>query len=114
MSFIRYLIDRNSRKDFSSLFQSVGRFSILIRWKPHLLLEKRAVAFPRRYPGQEDTLDALEAVEQQGHVARRVIVARCTEKGRRERGGEAGAEMVESGWTGAALAGALEESVVAE
>lgn len=81
----------------------------------HFFLERRGVTVPRRYPGQENALDALEAVQEQGHVdvAARVI-ARCAGEGHRGREGPPldRAEMVESVGTNVALLGAAEEEGV--
>lgn len=85
--------------------------------RTYFLVEGRGVAISHWYPGQKDALDALEAVEQQGHVATRIIAGRAEKGHRREvsKGfsSHCGAEMIEFAGSGIALIGAATEGVVA-
>lgn len=85
--------------------------------RTYFLIEGRGVTISHRYPRQKDALDALEAVEQQGHVdvAARII-AGCAKEGHRSGGSKSsspdcGAEMIESAGSGVALVGAAGEVV---
>lgn len=87
--------------------------------RTYFLVEGRGVAISHWYPRQKDALDALKAVEQQGHVdvATRVIAGRAKKGHRRgvSKGSSSdrGAEMIEFAGSGIALVGAATEGVVA-